>query len=191
VPQGYRPEQPLPLAVMLHGAGGSAVHGLGLLQHLAESTPMLLLAPPARRSTWDIIYGSFGPDITFLDQALALTFERCAVDPARIALGGFSDGASYALSAGLMNGDLFTHIMAFSPGFMAPAIQVGEPRLYIAHGTEDEVLPIERCSRRIVPLLQGAGYDLRYREFAGPHILPSMISAAAVAWFTAPPEAAL
>ncbi len=31
---------------------------------------------------------------------------------------GFSDGASYALSLGVPNGDLFTHIVAFSPGFM-------------------------------------------------------------------------
>jgi predicted esterase len=36
---------------------------------------------------------------------------------ATLAVSGFSDGASYALSIGPANGDLFTHVMAFSPGF--------------------------------------------------------------------------
>lgn len=41
-----------------------------------------------------------------------------AIDPAHVAIGGFSDGASCALSLGLVNGDLFTHVMAFSPGLV-------------------------------------------------------------------------
>ena len=38
-----------------------------------------------------------------------------------------------------------------------PAVQRGAPRIYISHGTHDTVLPIDRCSRRIVPALQRAG----------------------------------
>src|SRR5947209_4427223 len=34
VPGHYRPDRPAPLAVMLHGAGGSAANGLGLLRPL-------------------------------------------------------------------------------------------------------------------------------------------------------------
>ena len=89
-----------------------------------------------------------------------------------------------ALSAGITNGDLFSHIIAFSPGFLAPAGQRGAPRIFISHGTRDEVLPIERCSRQIAPLLDQAGYDLRYLEFAGPHTVPQEIVREAVAWFT-------
>jgi predicted esterase len=85
-----------------------------------------------------------------------------AIDPARVAIGGFSDGASYALSLGLTNGDLFSHVLAFSPGFMAPAGQEGSPRIFVSHGTRDAVLPIDRCSRRIVPTLRRAGYDVAY-----------------------------
>jgi predicted esterase len=40
---------------------------------------------------------------------------------------GFSDGASYALSLGLANGDLFTHVLGFSPGFMRVPRHVGRP----------------------------------------------------------------
>jgi phospholipase/carboxylesterase len=99
-----------------------------------------------------------------------------------VAAGGFSDGASYALSVGLGNGDLFTHVLAFSPGFMAPAVVVGEPRVYVSHGSRDEVLPIG-CSRRIVPELGRAGYDVRYHEFDGPHTVPEAVARGAVDWF--------
>ena len=61
----------------------------------------------------------------------------------------------------------FTHVLAFSPGFLAPAERVGSPRIFVSHGTRDGWLPIERCSRRIVPQLERAGYEVRYREFDG------------------------
>jgi phospholipase/carboxylesterase len=187
VPAAHRTDQPAPLAVMLHGAGGVAEHGMSLVRDLADAAGLLVLAPPARRQTWDVILGRYGPDVTFIDEALAATFHRCAVDARRVAAGGFSDGASYALSLGLTNGDLFTHVMAFSPGFMAPADHVGEPGCYVSHGTRDQVLPIDRCSRRIVPALERAGYEVRYREFDGPHTVPNEIACEAVGWFTATP----
>jgi predicted esterase len=188
VPAGYRPDRPAPLVVMLHGAGGNASHGLAPLQHLADTAGLILLSPDSRQKTWDILYGRYGPDIAFIDRALAQTFGRYAVDPARVAVGGFSDGASYALSIGITNGDLFTHIIAFSPGFMMPAREQGSPRLFISHGTRDTVLPIHVCSRRIVPQVQRAGYDVHYREFDGPHTVPEEIAREAVSWFTGAKE---
>jgi phospholipase/carboxylesterase len=185
VPAGYRPDRPAPLAVMLHGAGGTAEHGLSLLEAHADAAGIVLLAPPSRRQTWDVIMGRLGPDVAFVDAALEAAFERCAVDPRRVAIGGFSDGASYALTLGLTNGDLFTHVIAFSPGFMAPAEQVGAPRCYVSHGTRDAVLPIDPCSQRLVPALRRAGYDVRYLEFDGPHTVPADVADEAVAWFTA------
>jgi phospholipase/carboxylesterase len=188
VPAGYRAGQPAPLAVMLHGAGGTAEQGMSLVRRLADAAGLVVLAPPSRQQTWDVIRGGFGPDVAFLDSALVATFERCAIDPRRLAVGGFSDGASYALSLGITNGDLFTHVTAFSPGFMAPADQVGKPRCYVSHGTRDAVLPIDRCSRQLVPELRRAGYEVRYTEFDGPHTVPADIAREAVDWLTAPPR---
>lgn len=184
VPAGHRPDRPAPLALMLHGAGGSAGQGLGLLRGEADAAGLVIVAPASRQQTWDVIMGGYGPDVTGVDRALAETFARCLVDPERLAIGGFSDGASYALSLGLTNGDLFTHVLAFSPGFMAPASQAGAPRCYLSHGTDDRVLPIDRCSRRLVPVLEEAGYDVRYDEFDGPHTVPPDVAHAAVEWFT-------
>lgn len=103
-----------------------------------------------------------------------------------MAIGGYSDGASYALSLGISNGDLFGHILAFSPGFVAPAGRFGSPRIFVSHGTRDRWLPIGRTSRRLVPDLERMGYGVLYREFDGPHVVPPGIAREAVDWFTAP-----
>ena len=56
---------------------------------------------------------------------------------------------------------------------MAPGAQVGRARLFISHGGKnDNVLPIEHCSREIVPQLQQAGYEVPYQELNGSHTVP-------------------
>jgi phospholipase/carboxylesterase len=185
VPPTYRTERPAPLALLLHGAGGHARQGLDLLRSLADTAGLLLVAPASRERTWDLLVDRrYGPDATMIDRALEQTFSRYAIDPARLAIGGFSDGASYALSLGITNGDLFTHVIAFSPGFVAPAGQTGAPRIFVSHGTRDGVLPIDRCSRRIVPELKRGGYEVTYREFDGGHEIPPKIALEAVGWFS-------
>ena len=186
VPPGYQPERPVPLVLSLHGAGGNESSGLYPLRDLADAAGVILLSPASRHRTWDVILGSYGPDVAFIDRALAASFARCAVDPDRLAIAGFSDGASYALSLGITNGDLFGAILAFSPGFTAPASQRGEPRIFVSHGTRDAVLAIEQTSRRLVPRLRQAGYDLLYAEFDGPHTIPTPIAREALTWFLTP-----
>jgi phospholipase/carboxylesterase len=122
------------------------------------------------------LVGGYGPDVEFIDQALKQMFDRLPVDARRLAVTGFSEGASYVLSVGLPNGDLFTHVIAFSPGFASPAAYRGKPPVFVSHGTRDEVLPIDRCSRRIVPQLERAGYEVRYREFEGSHTVPQRVA---------------
>jgi phospholipase/carboxylesterase len=175
VPATYRHNRPAPMIVLLHGAGGNAENGLGLLRSLADDSGMILLTPTCRGRTWDVILDGFGPDVVAIERALGQVFRHYTVDPTRLGIGGFSDGASYALSLGLTNGDLFTHVVAFSPGFLAPGKRHGRPRLFLSHGTDDEVLPIGPCSRRIVPQLRRAGYDVTYREFDGPWSAPRFL----------------
>ena len=187
VPPTYREGHPTPLSVLLHGAGEDARDGLALLREQADEAGLILLALNSRGPTWDVVVGrgQYGPDVAAIDQALKHTFSRYAVDPARLAVGGYSDGASYALSLGIMNGDLFTHVLAFSPGFMLAGGQRGSPRIFVSHGTRDRWLPIDRCSRKIVPRLERAGYDVRYREFEGGHVVPSDIGHEAAHWLAA------
>ena len=187
VPPGYRSGQPAPLALLLHGAGEDARDGLALLRGQADGAGLILLALSSQGPTWDLIVGRgrCGPDISAINRALEQVFSLCAIDPARVAVGGYSDGASYALSLGITNGDLFTYVLAFSPGFLAPTGQEGMPHIFVSHGTRDGWLPIDRCSRRIVPQLERAGYEVHYREFEGGHVVPPEIGREATDWFTA------
>jgi predicted esterase len=172
----------MPLLVLLHGASGSGERVLEKLGSAADDAGVAVLAPDSRGTTWDAIRGGFGRDVSFLNTALAKVFERVAVDPSRLTLGGFSDGATYALSLGLINGDLFPRLVAFSPGFLIDGAAHGQPRIFVSHGTKDEILPIDRCSRRIVPDLQRRGRDVTFREFNGGHAMPADVVREAMQW---------
>lgn len=184
VPINYDPDKPVPLAIMLHGSGGNAKQGLPLLREFADQWNLLLLAPASQDYTWDIIAGnSYGKDVIFLDEALEYLFERYVIDTRHLAIGGFSDGASYALSVGISNGDLFTHIIAFFPGFYYTVVERGRPGIFISHGISDPVLPINPCSRRIVPQLHRKGLTVVYQEFEDGHVIPPTVAQTAVKWF--------
>jgi len=184
VPSNYTPSRPLPLVLALHGAGGTAAGPVSLLGSLAESGGFCLLAVTSRGPTWDGITGKFGPDVAFIDGALKWVFDRCAVDPARMVVEGFSDGASYALSLALANGDLFPRAIAFSPGFIpqSSSAAVGKPAFFFSHGKQDAILNIDQASRRLVPLLRDQGYDVVYTEFDGGHTVPPESALAATQW---------
>jgi predicted esterase len=179
VPPGLD-ERPGRLVVLLHGAGGRPDAALRLLQPLADRSGLVLLAPASVGQTWDMIAGRLGPDVRTIDELLAEA--SSAVPVGSFSIGGFSDGASYALSLGVANGDVFESVLAFSPGFMTTSVRHGMPRCFVSHGVRDAVLPIDMCSRRLVPRLRQAGYDVVYREFDGPHEVPLAIATEAVHW---------
>jgi len=174
-----------PLIVLMHGAGGRAQGMLAMLKPQSDAAGVILLIPESRGATWDIIMGGYGPDIALLGEALRKVFSEYPIDHHRVAVAGFSDGATYALSVGLMNGDIFSHVLAFAPGFMAPTAVEGQPKIYVSHGTEDPILPIKACSRRIVPQLKQAGYEVLYREFQGGHTIPPDIAREGIEFFLA------
>lgn len=182
VPASYHPSRPLPLVLMLHGAGQSAEIGIEPFLPLADTAEIVLVAPDSRGGTWDFLYGPYGADVEFIDRALAHVFERCAIDASRVVIEGFSDGASYALSLGITNGDLFSRVIAFSPCILQPAAEVGRPRVFISHGTADRILPIDACGRRLVARLTAAGYPVEFHEFDGPHRVPPEMARAALEW---------
>jgi len=173
IPASHQSGRASPLAVVLHGAGGSSEGALSSIRAEAESLGVILLIPDSRGVTWDAVRGRFGADVAFLSRALSWAFTHAEVDAKRVGIGGFSDGASYALSIGLANGDLFSRIFAFSPGFIREAEPVGKPVIDVYHGTRDQILPIDATSRRIVPRLKRQGYDVTYVEFDGPHTVLS------------------
>ncbi|GAA2615452.1 serine esterase [Dactylosporangium fulvum] len=176
-PVGGRPYR---LVVLLHGAGGSARQGLELMLPVADELQLLLVAPQSTAASWDLMIEGYGTDVRRIDRVLEEILDEFPIEG--MAIGGFSDGASYALSLGLTNGDLFDAVAAFSPGFAAPLVTHGHPYVFVAHGTQDPVLGIDTCSRQLVPRLRALGYQVTYEEFDGGHEVPTEVVARAVAW---------
>ena len=170
------------LVIVLHGAGGRAEDALRLLHPYADDHGLMVLAPQSVGRTWDMIVSGYGPDVARIQGALSQVLAAHRVAVPSLAIAGFSDGASYALSLGLINGDVFDAVLAFSPGFAAPTGDADHPAFFVSHGRSDRVLPIDRCSRRLVPALRRAGHRVDYREFDGGHEVPAPIVADAMAW---------
>jgi phospholipase/carboxylesterase len=179
---------PRPLMLVLHGATMKAKWMARPLVAAADDAGLIMVIPDSREdgTSWDVLLGGYGPDVAYCDAALTYAFEHCNVSSAQVSVGGISDGASYALSLGIMNGDLFEAIVAWSPGFLAPKVQVGTPRVFLSHGTGDTILPIDKCGRPIAAGLHNNGYEVEYIEFDGGHEMPDPIIRASFSWLTDP-----
>ncbi|MBS0450027.1 MAG: hypothetical protein JSS14_01830 [Proteobacteria bacterium] len=175
-------KQPAPLLCVLPGHGG--VDG-GLIDHVldwaSENGAHVIVASACGR-TWDILEQGYGPDVVNIDAAIHWAQRNWSIDHSRVALAGFSDGASYALTIGLKNGDCISHLMAFSPGFVMPASPKGRPAIRVAHGSKDGVLPVA-CGQGIAQRLHDDGYHMQYEEFDGEHVAPREVVARALDCF--------
>ena len=122
---------------------------------------VILLAPSSRdASTWDMFGNGYGPDVAYVNNSLAQVADLYNVDRARVGLQGFSDGATYALSLGLANGKVFTHVIALSPGGLAPPSLSGNPAVFISSGTNDSLFPKAQAADQIVCQLLENQYDV-------------------------------
>jgi len=186
VPEGLPADAPVPLLVMFHGAGGEANRVLPHLVAHARARRFLLLAPQSMFPTWDIVIGGHGPDLERLDAALSRVAAHFLVDPARLAFAGFSDGGSYALSLGLTNGDVASHVIGLSAGFMDVFTQIGTPRVFLAHGRSDSQLPIETSAHANARRLLESGYDLTLQPFDGDHVIAPWAVGRAIDFFLGP-----
>lgn len=189
---------PAPLLVAFYGAGGQASDVLASFRADADRDGFVLLIPTTRGATWDMILDlqsrlgaemnvtpRYGKDLKALDEALADVFAKVAIDPARVGVMGFSNGATYALSVGTANPLLFHSVIAFSPG---PAF-LGKfdptQRIFISHGENDEVLPYS-YTRGLVAKLRVKKALLMFASFKGGHMVPKEIRAKAMAFFKQP-----
>jgi predicted esterase len=182
VPPGLTSGVSAPLILLLHGASGSGQEMLTALQKYADPLGAVLLSPDSRGFTWDAMHSNFSNDIRFIDRALQLTFEKCNIDPQRIGIAGFSDGATYSIGLGRINGDLFKRMVAFSPGFLLPASNAYKTPLYMTHGYRDAVLPMDFTAVPIAEQLAAAGYDVTFRKFDGGHWMPAAYVPEAFRW---------
>ena len=189
---------PAPLLVAFYGAGGQASDVLASFRADADRDGFILLIPTTRGATWDMIEDlqtrlgaemkvtpRYGRDLKALDLALTDMFARVAIDPARVGVIGFSNGATYALSIGTANPQLFRTVIAFSPGPAFLGKSDPAQRIFISHGEQDEVLPYS-YTRAIVTRLRVRKAPLMFESFKGGHEVPKDIHAKAIAYFKQP-----
>jgi len=185
VPPSYSPAVGLPLILALHGAYGSSLSWTNPeWLRLLDEYKAVMLAPDSRSfSTWDLLeQGAYGRDVAFMDEALGVTYRQVNVVASRIAILGFSDGATEALGLGLMNGDLFNGVVAFSPGGMFAPFARGHTRAFVSHGTDDRVLSYTSTRDGTVPAIESLGVPVQWAPFTGGHTIPDSTARAALTY---------
>lgn len=189
VPSTYAPDSPAPLLVLLHPAGSSAdFWDSPSIRAFADGEGFVILAIDSRYETWDLmVTGGYDVDVAFLDDALELTFAQVNIDPARVSIGGFSDGASEALGVGIANAGLFLRIVAFSPGQLYLPFGRGMPEILVTHGLHDLVTTYANTRDFIVQRLRNLGMTVLFIGFEGAHSIPEDMERAAMQWLTDQP----
>jgi predicted esterase len=188
-PPAIEPGRAYPLVVVLHGAGRQDEMIVKGLQAERERRQAVFVVPRSLGMTWDLIAGGDGVDLRFLDGVLHSLYRRFRIDPARRALVGYSDGASYALAVGLSNPRAFAAVMSWAAGFLAIdahnlAPDDPRPRVLLEHGTQDQIFPFERVAVPLRDALVRLGYDVTFRTDEGGIHWPSPeFQTAALDWF--------
>lgn len=196
IPTSYNPGKPAPMALLLHGSGDRGHTMIRAFEALAEAHGVILLAPDALDYSWDIMVAGarlrgvtrvpdWGPDVDRIDSALQAAFETYTVDPERVSLIGFSDGAGYGLSLGVNNADLFQTVIAFAPGLLMKVNGEDRGRVMLVHGRRDEILPVKPTRDIFAPVLEDLGFDVELRLFNGGHVMPEDLRAEAFDWWLA------
>lgn len=201
-----RPAQPVtrpPLLILLHGVGSNE-HDLFTLAD--QFDPRLLVlsvrAPNVRSANsyaWFAV--TFTPQGPVIDPAQAEQSRLMLIDlidsavraydadPARVYLLGFSQGAIMSASVALTAPERVAGAVLLS-GRILPEIRplIAAPdrlrhlHFLVAHGTNDEILPIKhgRASR---DLLSNLPIHLTYREHPGGHSISAPVLEEVRGWF--------
>jgi len=191
VPETHDGGTPAALIVALHGGSGHGRDFLWVWLREARSRGMLLLSPTAQDRTWSIMGGEDvdAPRLRAAVEEVAATY---AVDRSRVLLTGMSDGATYALLAGLAEESPFTHL-APACGVLHPYLLAeggirrarGRP-IYLVHGALDWMFPVQ-TARMARQALEAAGARLVYREIEDlSHTYPRDENPRVLDWLASP-----
>jgi phospholipase/carboxylesterase len=183
VPERYDGSTPRPLVVALHGGSGHGRQFVWTWLREARSRNFLVLSPTSIGSTWSI--GSPDVDRENVERMVAFIGQQWRVDPTHVLLTGLSDGATFALLAGLTPRSPFTHLAPVS-GVLAPTANkqaARHRRVYLVHGALDWMFPVP-MARMARNELQAAGADVTYREIADlSHTYPREENDGILRWF--------
>ncbi len=176
-----------PTIVALHGRGTDSADLLPLIESL-ELDDVLVVAPHAPlpfnpwsgfawydlSQQWVPNPRTFNTSLQLLRRFLAESKGGYPLDPQRLILLGFSQGAVMAYAAGLLEPSSIRGIVALSgyiphrSGLPLQLHNLNGLAAFVAHGTHDEIIPVQ-LGRESAELLKKAGADLLYREYPMGH----------------------
>jgi phospholipase/carboxylesterase len=178
-----------PLLVLLHGIGADENDLLSLSGHLdARLMVVSLRAPRAYHGgyAWfDLTWGTDGSVAANVAQAretladlvrwIAVAPDRLGADPTRVYLLGFSQGAMMSLGVLRTAPERLAGVIALSGRYgedlfeePAPANAMARVPLFVGHGTQDDLLPIDN-GRAIRAAFEPLMRDFTYREYPVAH----------------------
>ena len=179
VPTTCDPAKRYPLVVVLHPAGLKGATMVRTWGEVAERTGAFIVAGPeckdTRRRRWSL--NDERDLLATIDKVIALY----SIDPQRVLLTGFSQGAIYTYTFGLRNPGTFRAIAPVAGALIAGQNPAAEAILrkargmgvYIAHGAADQQIPVVRA-RASRARLEQAGFVVTYHEipYLGHHLPP-------------------
>lgn len=181
-------EGPPPVVVFLHGRGADERDLLPIAQFLPDDLHVLSARAPARLDpgyTWydlDLSAGGlhesqpdpegFRRSLDLIEEFVDAAVEAYELDPERVGLFGFSQGAIASLSALLERPDAYRWVVALN-GYLAEAHedQVGNAAgtpIFVGCGRRDQMIPAERAERAAERLGE-AGADVTFRAYPVDH----------------------
>jgi phospholipase/carboxylesterase len=195
-PDNYEPEQRYPMIVCLHGRGADmrdlaglapAIDQQGYLYVCPNAPVTISIGPGYTGQAWYEPGGSPSPAameqaLTALDGVVRDVFAEYQVEPGQAILLGFSQGGAMTYRYGMLRPEMFAGLVILSgalrnPEALFPHLPAGrEQRIFIAHGTYDQVVPVE-LSQDATSFLSAQGYQPLYREYPmGHEITPEVLN---------------
>ena len=187
-PDGFDPGRSYPLVVLLHGFGASMRDLVGLSPSIDRSGYLYIfpnapiemtIGPGMRGYAWTTIGPDSSPDEavraeSMLEALIKEVRQRYGAGKGSMVLGGFSQGGMMTYRYGMPNPELFAGLAVLSGGVNGqeelrdrlPGRR--DQPIFISHGTEDGVIPVEEA-RRSLRFLGEEGYTPEYHEYAIGH----------------------
>ncbi len=155
VPSTYRPGQPAPLIVALHGrfSSAQAFHAISGLAAVAEARGAIVVYPESQTGVWNggghALLNRPGPppdDVDFIRAAIDAVAEDYAIDRSRIFLTGFDSGGGLVYALACQGRIAFAGVAVVSVlmwDFARDECGAARPTpMLIVHGRRDEQVPV-------------------------------------------------
>lgn len=182
------PAEDAPAVVVIHGRGANERDLLPIAERLPDSLHVLSVRAPDRLQggyTWydlDLSAGGlhasqpdeegFRRSLDLLHEFVDWAVDSYDLDPDRIGLLGFSQGAITSLSALIERPERYSWVVALH-GYLAASHEeraenaAGKP-VFVGAGESDQIIPVDRAERA-ASLLREAGADVRFERYRVGH----------------------